>query len=379
MVSQALLPADQAKNSAFDGILHRNSNKSQGGLRAMINKDNAAHVAAVEEYFHHWDKSAEQETEDARQARTKDYASITRQYYNLATDLYEYAWGESFHFCRFAFGEPFGQAIARHEHYLAGQMGIKSGMKVLDVGCGVGGPAREMVKFTGCHVTGLNLNEYQIQRARNYATREGLEHKLDFVQSDFMNMPFPDNSFDAVYVIEATCHAPSLQGVYSEIFRVLKPGGVFGVYEWLMTDAYDNDDLEHRQIRLDIEQGDGIAQLFNISDGLAAFAGAGFEMQVNHDLAADDDGTAPWYWPLGTDLRYAQTLWDALTVLRMNKWGREVAHAFFGLLEVVRIAPAGTRTTAQSLGRAADALVEGGKRKLFTPMYLMVGRKPAAS
>lgn len=44
-------------------------------------------------------------------------------------------------------------------------------------------------------------------------------------------MPFPDNSFDAVYAIEATVHAPSLAGVYTEIFRVLKPGGTFGVYE----------------------------------------------------------------------------------------------------------------------------------------------------
>ena len=49
-------------------------------------------------------------------------------------------------------------------------------------------------------------------------------------------MSFPDNSFDAVYAIEATVHAPKLEGVYGEIFRVLKPGGVFGVYEWLMTD-----------------------------------------------------------------------------------------------------------------------------------------------
>lgn len=59
-------------------------------------------------------------------------------------------------------------------------------MKVLDVGCGVGGPAREMVKFTSCHVTGLNINQYQVQRATHYAAKEGLSHKLDFVQGDFM-------------------------------------------------------------------------------------------------------------------------------------------------------------------------------------------------
>ena len=47
------------------------------------------------------------------------------RYYNLATDFYEYAWGESFHFCRFAYGEAFDRAIARHEHFLASQVGIK--------------------------------------------------------------------------------------------------------------------------------------------------------------------------------------------------------------------------------------------------------------
>ena len=59
-------------------------------------------------------------------------------------------------------------------------------MKVLDVGCGVGGPAREIVKFTGCHVTGLNNNDYQIDRATKYAEKEGLSHLLKFVKGDFM-------------------------------------------------------------------------------------------------------------------------------------------------------------------------------------------------
>lgn len=100
--------------------------------------------------------------------------------------MYEYGWGQSFHFCRFAYGEPFGQAIARHEHYLAYKIGIQEGMKVLDVGCGVGGPAREIVKFTGAHVTGLNNNDYQIERATRYAAKEGLSNLLDFKKGDFM-------------------------------------------------------------------------------------------------------------------------------------------------------------------------------------------------
>jgi sterol 24-C-methyltransferase len=100
--------------------------------------------------------------------------------------LYEYGWGGSFHFCRFAASEPFRQAIARHEHYLAHVMGIQEGWKVLDVGCGVGGPAREIVKFTGANVTGLNNNDYQILRGTRYAEKEGLSDKLNFVKGDFM-------------------------------------------------------------------------------------------------------------------------------------------------------------------------------------------------
>ncbi|KAH7014244.1 S-adenosyl-L-methionine-dependent methyltransferase [Microdochium trichocladiopsis] len=385
VTSSQLITAEQARNSAFDHALHGTSGSGQGGLKAMMSKDNSARKAAMDQYFQHWDdKKAEDETAEVRKARTDDYASLTRQYYNLATDIYEYAWGSSFHFCRFAYGESFPRAIARHEHFLAHNIGLRPGMKVLDVGCGVGGPAREMVKFAGCHVTGLTICEYQVQRATQYAAKEGLANKLQFVQGDFMKIPFPDNSFDAVYAIEATVHAPSLQGVYSEILRVLKPGGTFGVYEWLMTDAFDNDNLEHRQIRLDIEQGDGIAQMVSIQEGLEAIKGAGFELKHHEDLAAhDDDGgeegsqsVAPWYWPIGSDVRYAQTLWDLVTVLRMNRWTRVASHAMMGALERVRVLPYGTKATAESLGKAADALVEGGRRKLFTPMYLMVAQKP---
>lgn len=107
-------------------------------------------------------------------------------YYNLATDLYENGWAQSFHFCRFSPGEPFLQALARHEHYLAHQMSLRDGMRVLDVGCGVGKPAREIGKFAGVKVVGLNNNDYQIERATNYARKEGMSNQLSFTKGDFM-------------------------------------------------------------------------------------------------------------------------------------------------------------------------------------------------
>ncbi|CAG8948946.1 hypothetical protein HYFRA_00002074 [Hymenoscyphus fraxineus] len=367
---------DHSRDAAFNKAMHLDSSNATGGWSAMMKKDKAAQKAAVDEYFKHWDnKTAKDETLADREARKAEYATLTRHYYNLGTDLYENGWGQSFHFCRFAHGEGFHAAIARHEHYLAAKIGIKDGDRVLDVGCGVGGPAREIAKFTGAHITGLNNNDYQIERATRYAAKEHLSNQLTFVKGDFMQMSFPAESFDAVYAIEATVHAPSLEGVYSQIFRVLKPGGVFGVYEWLMTDNYDNNNEHHREIRLGIEEGDGISNMVKISEGIAAIKAAGFELELHEDLAKRPDAT-PWYYPIAGDFKYMGSYWDFLTIARMTKLGRGIVHKFVGALEMVGIAPGGTQKTADSLAKAADCLVAGAKEDLFTPMYLMIARKP---
>ena len=65
-------------------------------------------------------------------------------------------------------------------------MNIQKDMKVLDVGCGVGGPAREIAKFTGAYITGLNLNDYQIERAQNYTLKQKMADQVRFVQGNFM-------------------------------------------------------------------------------------------------------------------------------------------------------------------------------------------------
>lgn len=114
--------------------------------------------------------------------------------------MYEYGWGTSFHFCRYYKGEPFYQAIARHEHYLALQASLKPKMRVLDVGCGVGGPAREIARFADVNVVGINNNEFQVGRARKYTEMAGLSGQVEFVKGDFMTLSeqFGEASFDAV-------------------------------------------------------------------------------------------------------------------------------------------------------------------------------------
>lgn len=89
--------------------------------------------------------------------------------------------------------------LARQEHYLAAQINIKPGMRVLDVGCGVGEPAREIARFTDATIVGVNNNDFQIDRANKKTAKAGLSDRVSFQKADFMKLSetFRENSFDA--------------------------------------------------------------------------------------------------------------------------------------------------------------------------------------
>ncbi|KAG8878283.1 Delta(24)-sterol C-methyltransferase [Tulasnella sp. 331] len=310
----------------------------------------------------------EKSTADAKKletARQENYLEVVNGYYDGVTELFEYGWAQSFHFSRFYKGEGFLQSLARHEHYLAAHMKLRPGMKVLDVGCGVGGPAREIGRFSDAHITGVNNNDFQIGRARKYTAQAGLSDTVKFVKGDFTKLKeqFGENAFDAVYVIEATVHAPTFESAYSEIFAVLKPGGVLGIYEWAMTDIYDPSNPEHRRIAHNIEIGDGIPQMRTRSDSRRALISVGFSIEHEEDLA-DRPDPIPWYYPLEGDMRKAQTLADYTTCFRTSTFGMWLASIFVWVMECIGIVPKGTWAVSETLKQAAAALVEGGQKKV---------------
>lgn len=100
-------------------------------------------------------------------------------------------------------------------------------MRVLDVGCGVGGPARHLAANFGCHVTGIDLTQEFIDVARMLTTRCRLEHLVEFRQANALDLPFPDGTFDLVWCQNVSMNIPDKSRFYGEIFRVLRPGGKF--------------------------------------------------------------------------------------------------------------------------------------------------------
>ncbi|CAI7813985.1 unnamed protein product, partial [Closterium sp. NIES-53] len=217
-------------------------------------------------------------------ARKSNYTDMVNKYYDLVTSFYEYGWGESFHFAHRMRGETLRESIKRHEHFLALRLGLGPGMKVLDVGCGIGGPLREIALFSGATVTGLNNNEYQISRGKVLNRRHRALEACGFIKADFMSIPVPDASFDAVYAIEATCHAPDAVGCYSEVKRVLKPGQCFAAYEWCLTDAYDPNNPQHQEVKREVELGNGLPDIRTTAQVRQALQDAGFELLEAADL-----------------------------------------------------------------------------------------------
>ena len=299
--------------------------------------------------------------------RRIEYADLVNGYYDLVTDFFEYGWGPCFHFAPGFRGETFRESIVRYEHYLALRLGLASGMCVLDVGCGVGGPMRNIARFADCHVTGINNNAYQVGRAEAINAAAGLAATCRVIHGDFMSVPLPDASVDAAYSIEATVHAPSWTGVFREIRRVLKPGGCFALYDWCVTAAFDGQNVRHLEIKHAIEQGTGLAELRSIEQFLAELRAAGFELLDHHDHAQGAE--IPWFEPLApSNFSFAG--------FRSSRTGRKLTNAMVRLLELAHVAPKGAAAVGRFLDEGASALVAAGRLGIFTPMYFALARNP---
>ena len=164
--------------------------------------------------------------------------------YDAWTDdrLLERLWGEHVHLGHY--GDPpqssdFRAAKEAFVHELVRWSGLDQlppGSKLIDVGCGIGGSARILARDYGFDVLGISISPAQVRRATEL-TAEGLSCR--FAVMDALDLQCADQSFDAVWSVEAGPHMPDKQRYADELLRVLRPGGTLAVADWNRRDPSD--------------------------------------------------------------------------------------------------------------------------------------------
>jgi tocopherol O-methyltransferase len=177
-------------------------------------------------------------------AAESELNEAVERYYDTTLDLYEELWGEHVHHGFWDPGERPGingadrhAATDRLVHELAAFAGIPAGARVLDVGCGIGGPAMYLAGPLGCTVEGISLSAAQVARAQEKARAAGLADRATFRQLDALSTGYPDGSFDVVWAMESLMHIPDRAAFFAEMLRLLRPGGILAIATWSVRDG----------------------------------------------------------------------------------------------------------------------------------------------
>ena len=340
--------------------------KLPGRLKAAYRGSNVAHRV---EHFEGWTDRAQVENVDTT---AYNHAETVKEYYNLCNEFMGFGWGESLHFAPLSPQETLEDSKIRHQRLMIDKLELREGMTVVDVGCGIGGPMRRVVREAGVRVVGVNNSEVQLDRTKALNKAAGIDHMVDYLACSFMDMgAAADDTFDRAYAIESTCHAPDKAAAFAEIYRVLKPGALFWGQEMCMTDKFDPHDEQHQAIKRDLMHGIALKDIATTNEVDRALEKAGFQIIEGKDRGVvDGDLSTPWYTPMETNRGTRGS------DLRRIPLSRKVMHGASRLAQGLRIIPKASADVVELLDDTAKAYVAGGKTGIFTPLYCFLVRKP---
>ena len=201
---------------------------------------------------------------------------------------------------------------------LADFAGLHAGTKVLDLCCGLGGPARYLAQNYGCCVTGLDLTESRVDGARALTRMTGLSERVGFVQGNALEMPFGEASFDVVIGQEAFCHIADKGRLIDECARVLRRGGRLAFTDILATGETT------RATRERLEREMTFHALNTQGDYLQSMEGAGLVVDCFEDLSRTWEAILVDRLAMYRGLK-AQTV-AAFGEAHFRKWDEAYAH-----------------------------------------------------
>jgi tocopherol O-methyltransferase len=179
------------------------------------------------------------------------------QYFDRTQYLYSLLWSRNALHYGFWDSETHRRrdAIQNVNKFVATELALPVGARVLDAGCGVGGTSLFLAEHAGLQVNGITLSREQLRRARRFAASSTAKYPPIFTLGDYANTHFPSGSFDGVIAVESSCHAPSKCEFLREARRLLRPGGRLVVIDGFLAKV----DLNDRERRLYLRLLNGFA------------------------------------------------------------------------------------------------------------------------
>jgi len=160
-----------------------------------------------------------------------------REHYDLVSPYYQMLWGEHIHHGYWIRGdETKEEAQIQLIERLAQAAGIRSGCRILDVGCGLGGSSIYLARNYEAEVTGITISPVQVDMARKAAASQGANATFLLMNAETMRF---DELFDVVWSVESVSHYQKISQFFSAAARSLKPDGIMAMTDWFKKEALE--------------------------------------------------------------------------------------------------------------------------------------------
>lgn len=216
------------------------------------------------------------------------------EHYDAVTDAWALVLGANFHYGYFPTPETdLSTATAGLVEALADLGPLRSGYRVLDVGCGIGTPAFHLYRRYGCRVIGISTSARGIAVARETGQEQGYGDHVQFELREAIDNRFPDCAFDVVWQMESAHLIRDKAALFAEHYRVLKPGGMLLLCDVILKKPFDIAGVyRHRKELAVLTEIFGDVKLEPIETHEIAMARAGF---VESKSAEVGDRVAPTF------------------------------------------------------------------------------------